>query len=125
MATRSEHTLQKDVGEWVLAKGNDVRQQTIEGQVPDFVDATDGYVIEAKRSSERASVRQATGQVLDYADSAHRAGSALKPAILLPARPDDPRARLVLGLGITLIYRGSKDGFVYEYPEDPQSNKVL
>ena len=125
VATRSEHTLQKDFGEWLLAKGNDVRQQSIEGQLPDFVDRTDGFVIEAKGSSERSAVRQAIGQVLDYADSARRAQSALKPAILLPARPDDPRAELVLRLGITLIYRDSQDGFVYEYPEGDELNYLL
>ena len=122
---RKEHSLQNDFGRWLKSKGNDVRRQTLEGQVPDFVDASDLMVIEAKRSSERQAIRQAIGQVLDYADIAQRTGTPLKPAILVPVRPDSDRARLVLNLGITLIYRDDKKGFVYEYPEDHQSNKVL
>lgn len=114
---RKEHNLQRDFGEWLLRNGVDVRSQTIEGQVPDFVDATNRMVIEAKRSSERHAIRQAIGQVLDYADAARRTGLALKPAILVPVRPDDHRAQLVLNLGIILIYRDEKNGFTYEYPD--------
>ena len=114
---RKEHSLQNDFGRWLKSKGNDVRRRTFEGQVPDFVDASDLMVIEAKRSSERQAIRQAIGQVLDYADTACRIGTPLKPAILVPVRPDGDRARLVLNLGITLIYRDGKKGFVYEYPD--------
>ena len=104
-AERTEHTLQKDFGNWLRAAGHHVTTVTIEGQHPDLVDRTDRLVIEAKASASRAAVRLAIGQVLDYADAFRRAGDPLAPAILLPARPDPARVDLALGLGISVFYR--------------------
>ena len=105
VAKRTEHTLQKDFGNWLRAAGHHVTTVTIEGQHPDLVDRTDGLVIEAKGSATRAAVRLAIGQVLDYADALRRDGDPLEPAILLPARPDPARVDLALGLGISVFYR--------------------
>ena len=104
-AERTEHTLQKDFGNWLREAGHHVTTVTIEGQHPDLVDRTDGLVVEAKASASRTAVRLAIGQVLDYADAFRRAGDPLAPAILLPARPDPARVDLALGLGISVFYR--------------------
>ena len=104
-AERTEHTLQKDFGNWLREAGHHVTTVTIEGQHPDLVDRTDRLVIEAKASASRTAVRLAIGQVLDYADAFRRAGDPLAPAILLPARPDPVRVHLALGLGISVFYR--------------------
>lgn len=109
-AERTEHTLQKDFGNWLREAGHHVTSVTIEGQHPDLVDRTDGLVIEAKASASRAAVRLAIGQVLDYADAFRRAGDPLEPAILLPARPDPARVDLATRLGIIVFYR-SGEGF--------------
>ena len=108
VAERTEHTLQKDFGNWLRAAGHQVKRTTIEGQHPDLVDRTDGLVIEAKGSASRPAVRLAIGQVLDYADAFRRAGEPLEPAILLPAKPDQARVELALGLGISVFYRSGK-----------------
>lgn len=71
--------------------------------IPDFVIKEWGFVVEAKPTLSREHIRLAIGQVLDYTFLLRRAGTALKPAILLPSRPQDDLFELIKSLGISLI----------------------
>ena len=117
IASRVEHALQAEFGAWLESRGHDVWREAIEGQFPDFIDGTDGLVIEAKPSSARPFVRLAIGQVLDYADAHWRAGTPLTPAVLFPSRPEEPRVALARRLGIVVIYKVGTGGFSYEWPD--------
>lgn len=62
----------------------------------------EGDLIEAKRSSEHRFVRQALGQLLDYA--AHSDQPITRLTALLPARPADVDIRLLHAYGIDCLY---------------------
>ena len=117
-ASRVEHGLQAEFGAWLESRGHEVWSETIEGQIPDFIDGTDGLVIEAKPSAARPFVRLAIGQVLDYADAYRRAGTSLRPAVLFPSRPEEPRVALARQLGIVVIYKNGMGGFDYDWPDE-------
>lgn len=69
--------------------------------VTDTYDTTDGVLYEAKSKSDRASVRLAIGQLLDYLRFAPEASGS----ILLPDEPTTDVKRLVHSVGFGLTYR--------------------
>jgi hypothetical protein len=79
---------------------------------PDFIDETDGLVIEAKVSGARGFVRTAIGQVLDYQHLLSNQGYNYSPAILLPFTPSPDLVDLLASLEITLIVQQA-DRFIY------------
>ena len=89
--SRLEFQLQLDFGTWLKAQGFSPQNLRIpvDGAAiqPDVYEPATGLVVEAKKSSGRAYVRQALGQVLDYDFCIRGAGRASVPAILLPSAP--------------------------------------
>ncbi len=115
VVTRIEFALQSDFGEWLRARGENPSRLllTVDGTTiePDlYVEAT-GWVVEAKRSSSRGYVREALGQVLDYANVVEESGRVAVPVILLPGRPAEELVRLLARYGVTLVVR---DGSSFE-----------
>lgn len=109
VVSRVEFELQSAFGEWVKARGLlpqrlllPIGRSTIE---PDLFIPDVKWIVEAKRSTGRAYVRTAIGQVLDYAFVAGRLGVDGVPVILLPGRPDGDLTELIANLGIVLVTR--------------------
>lgn len=112
--SRTEFKLQNEFGEWLRRQGLDPMRlplragsTTIE---PDFYVESRKWIVEAKRSMARGYVREAIGQVLDYAHVAEKAGLTLQPVILLPGMPEPDLVGLLSRLRINLIVRVA-DGF--------------
>ncbi|MGX5681703.1 hypothetical protein [Schumannella luteola] len=115
VVTRIEFALQSDFGEWLQARGEGPSRLllTVDGTTiePDLYVETTGWVVEAKRSSSRGYVREALGQVLDYANVVEESGRVAVPVILLPGRPAEELVRLLGRHGVTLAVR---DGSSFE-----------
>ncbi|MBD8467820.1 hypothetical protein IFU30_16260 [Plantibacter sp. CFBP 8798] len=107
VVSRVEFELQADFGRWLKSQGHVIKRlrlptesSTIE---PDLYVESNGWIVEAKKSSGRAYVRTAIGQVLDYAHIARRAGLSVSPVVLLPGRPDGELLQLMGTLDIVVI----------------------
>lgn len=120
IVSRIEFELQGQFGSWATERGTppkrlrlDVAATTIE---PDLYIQEEGWIVEAKKSTGRAYIRTAIGQVLDYVHNARVAGiDDAVPVILLPGRPDADLVELMTSLGITIAIRDG-DGFHMESP---------
>jgi len=114
VVSRVEFELQKDFGGWSLNAGHPPKRLRLPAGKssiePDLFIPSRGWIVEAKKSSGRAYVRTAIGQVLDYVHVAKGAEIDAIPAILLPGRPEPDLVELIAQLGITLLVR-SGDGF--------------
>lgn len=112
--SRVEFELQADFGTWLSSQGATPQRLPLRAGnaliEPDMFVAERNWIVEAKRSTARAHVRTAIGQVLDYAHIAAKAGLLAAPVILLPGTPEPDLLELMHGLGITLAARTS-DGF--------------
>jgi hypothetical protein len=117
-SAREEHKLQAKFGAWLQQQGHVVKRVLIPVSgssallEPDFIDETDGLVIEAKVSGARGFVRTAIGQVLDYQHLLSNQGYNYSPAILLPFTPSPDLVDLLASLEITLIVQQA-DRFIY------------
>lgn len=112
--SRLEFELQTAFGNWLTVKGDAIKWLRLtEGGVtisPDLYDATSGEVVEAKKSTARAYVRTAIGQVLDYAAVATRAGLVVTPSILVPSRLSPELLDLCGSVGIS-VWSRTPSGF--------------
>lgn len=121
VVTREEFVLQGDLAAWLGSIGTPpalLPLRSSDGVVhPDLFVPDRGWIVEAKRSTDREYVRMAIGQVLDYCHLATSAGLPATPVILLPSRPPVDLTALVGALGITIIYRDST-GFAVVRPLD-------
>lgn len=112
--SRLEFALQRRFGEWLEASGH--APQTLRLRVgssviqPDFYVPSLGWIVEAKKSTARAYVREAIGQVLDYVHSAKLSGVTATPVVLLPGAPESDLLQLMETLKISVIARGD-EGF--------------
>jgi len=108
-AELEENKLQNRFGKYLSQNGLEpervfIRIGDMKGSLnPDFVVKQWGFVVEAKPTLSREHVRLAIGQVLDYAFLFKRARIDLKPAILLPGRPQEDLLELIMSLDITVI----------------------
>jgi hypothetical protein len=113
VVTRLEFELQSEFGEWVASRGFAPHRLTLpigNSRIePDLYLPELAWIVEAKRSSGRAFVRTAIGQVLDYAFVAKKSGVAGVPVILLPGRPDAELVELIRDLGIVLVIRSGSE----------------
>lgn len=114
VVSRIEFELQRAFGEWMTSTGhppNSLRLPAGTSSIkPDLYISSKGWIVEAKKSSGRAYVRTAIGQVLDYAHIATLEGKGGTPVILLPGRPEKDLVELIAQLGIILVVRDG-DGF--------------
>lgn len=112
VVSRVEFELQADFGHWLENKGHVVKRLTLPTESstiePDLYVESNGWIVEAKKSSGRAYVRTAIGQVLDYAHIARRAGFTVTPVILLPGHPERELLQLMATLDITVVVRSGE-----------------
>lgn len=118
--SRREFELQTRFGEWLCARGDDVQVLRLVQDgvtiVPDLYVPTIGQVVEAKRSTARASVRMAIGQALDYAAAANHSGLEVAPAVLFPAALSKSMAELCASVGITVWWPQADGRFANASP---------
>ncbi|WP_285038032.1 hypothetical protein [Plantibacter sp. lyk4-40-MEA-4] len=121
LISRVEFELQADFGRWLESQDHVIKRLTLPTAsstvVPDLYVESNGWIVEAKKSSGRAYVRTAIGQVLDYAHIARRAGFTVTPVVLLPGRPEQELLELMATLDITVVVR-SGDSFHTLEPAD-------
>lgn len=114
VVSRVEFELQAAFGAWLTKNGTPPTRLTLpigSSRIePDLYVRTSGWIVEAKKSTARAYVRTAIGQVLDYAHVAHEQGLAAVPVILLPGHPERDLQKLITSLGIITAVRQG-DGF--------------
>lgn len=107
VAQRHEAQLVSQFEAWLRQRGGDPQRLriTIPGErhelVTDTYDAAAGILYEAKAKSDRATVRLAVGQLLDYL----RFTSEASGCILLPDEPTHDVKRLIQSVGFGLVYR--------------------
>lgn len=115
VVSRVEFELQADFGRWLKSQGHVIKRLTLPTGSstiePDLYVESNGWIVEAKKSSGRAFVRTAIGQVLDYAHVARRAGFTVTPVILLPGHPGQELLELTATLDIAVVVR-SGDSFL-------------
>lgn len=109
VVSRIEFELQAAFGAWVAGMGHEPMRLRLPAGTssiePDLYVPSKGWIVEAKKSSGRAYVRTAIGQVLDYAHIAKLEGKDGLPVILLPGRPEKDLVDLIAQLGIILAVR--------------------
>jgi len=109
VVSRVEFELQADFGRWLKSQDHVIKRLTLPTETstiePDLYVESNGWIVEAKKSSARAYVRTAIGQVLDYAHIARRAGFTVTPVILLPGHPEQELLQLMATLDITVVVR--------------------
>lgn len=114
VVSRLEFELQAGFGGWLKSEGLIPSRLTLPSGAfaiePDLYVESNGWIVEAKKSTARTYVRTAIGQVLDYAHVAKGAGIAAVPMVLLPGKPADDLIGLMNELGITVAVR-SESGF--------------
>ncbi|QHC65720.1 hypothetical protein GSU68_03385 [Rathayibacter sp. VKM Ac-2759] len=114
VVSRVEFELQAAFGLWLTENGTPPSRLTLPAGAsrvePDLYVRSSGWIVEAKKSTARAYVRTAIGQVLDYAHLANREGLAAVPVILLPGRPEEDLLQLIARLSIIAAIR-TDDGF--------------
>ncbi|WP_286958931.1 hypothetical protein [Arsenicicoccus sp. UBA7492] len=129
VVTRDEFALQGAFADWLTLGGTPpalLPLSSSDGVVhPDLFVPDRGWIVEAKRSTDREYVRMAIGQVLDYCHLATSAGLSATPVILLPSRPSDDLVALLRSLGITLVYRDGRTFAVTPASEDIDKSKGL
>lgn len=107
IAHRDEAKLVTQFEHWLRQRSHDPQRLRIKipGErhelVTDTYDTTDRVLYEAKSKSDRATVRLAIGQLLDYLRFAPDASGS----ILLPDAPSDDVKRLIRAVGFGLVYR--------------------
>ena len=115
VVSRVEFQLQADFGRWLEDRGTPPSRLRlpVAGTIiePDIYVESEGWLVEAKKSSGREYVRMAIGQVLDYVHNARALDKVTTPMILLPGRAEVDLMDLSAGLGITLAAR---DGDSFE-----------
>lgn len=111
IATRREAQLQNRYFQFLKNKGKEVGTVQIsipESNAPlraDLVNKTDFQVIEVKAGVTRGYIREAIGQVLEYAYQLKRIrNESWTPLILLPGRPSEELVGFVKSLGIELVW---------------------
>lgn len=113
--SRVEFQLQADFGHWLEERGTPPSRLRlpVAGSIiePDMYVQSEGWVVEAKKSTGREYVRMAIGQVLDYVHNARSLDTVTTPMILLPGRAEADLLELSADLGITLAAR---DGDSFE-----------
>lgn len=88
------------------------------------VKSPDGVeIIEAKRDSSHAFVRQALGQLLDYV--VHSPEPANRLTALFPNRPNEDDIRLLHRYGIDCVYAGSSSTFDRVEAPDAQRHHMM
>ncbi|CAN5145590.1 hypothetical protein BH09ACT5_BH09ACT5_03160 [soil metagenome] len=121
VVSRVEFELQSAFGEWVAKTGHAPKRLRLPVGTssidPDLYVPSKEWIVEAKKSSGRAYVRTAIGQVLDYVHIAKRRNIQASPVILLPGRPDRDLVELISELGIVLAIRADS-GFEVLLPRD-------
>lgn len=119
IVSREEFQLQAAFGEWLHTQGTAPAGLPLRAGStviePDMWVPDRNWIVEAKRSSARAYVRMAIGQVLDYAHVARKADVNAIPVVLLPGPPEIDLRELMAKLGITLVTR-TEDGFLVSLP---------
>lgn len=109
VVSRVEFELQSTFGMWIASTGHPPKRLRLpagsSSVEPDVYVPTKGWIVEAKKSSGRAYVRTAIGQVLDYVHIARLQHIEALPVILLPGRPEQDLVELIAELGITLAVR--------------------
>lgn len=115
IVSRVEFQLQADFGRWLEKRGTPPSRLRlpVAGSIiePDMYVQSEGWLVEAKKSTGREYVRMAIGQVLDYVHNARTLEAAATPMILLPGRAEQDLMELSSDLGITLAAR---DGDSFE-----------
>ena len=107
IAHREEGQLVAHFETWLRQQGHDVQRARIRipGErhelVTDSYDTTDNVLYEAKSRSERATVRLAIGQLLDYL----RFVPDARGRLLLPEEPNPDIKRLIHSCGFGLAFR--------------------
>lgn len=104
--------LQNEYVEWCSQRGHELSGGAIRMALRksdlkiDLFKASIPQVIEVKSSASRIHIRQAIGQVLEYAFLMSRdLGTSVTPAILTPHRPTQDLCDLLMSLGITFIWQ--------------------
>ena len=114
-----EFELQSAFGSWLRAMGTPPSRLRLDAGAtfvePDLYVPKRDWIVEAKKSSARAYVRTAIGQVLDYVHLAAKSGLNAKPIVLLPGMPEQDLVELMANLGITTIVRNG-DNFEEVFP---------
>lgn len=115
VVSRVEFQLQADFGLWLQQRGTPPSRLRlpVSGAIiePDMYVESEGWVVEAKKSTAREYVRMAIGQVLDYAHNARSWKTDVTPMILLPGRAEPDLSKLSADLGIVIA---SRDGDSFE-----------
>ncbi|GAA3077387.1 hypothetical protein [Streptosporangium carneum] len=83
----------------------------------------DVEIVEAKRSAEHAFVRQALGQLLDYAP--HSPQPVTRLTGLFPTRPADADVRLLHRYGIDCVHKSESGAFVRLPASAPQREAMM
>lgn len=109
IVSRIEFQLQADFGHWLEERGTPPSRLRlpVAGTIiePDMYVESEGWLVEAKKSTGREYVRMAIGQILDYVHNARALDAATIPMILLPARAESDLMELSADLGITVAAR--------------------
>jgi hypothetical protein len=110
-AVRREAALVRRYAQWLSADGHDTCRQQIRlpdgtSLYTDLFDRSADELVEAKADSDRNSVREGLGQVLDYGRFVDHSTKAL----LLPGRPADDLLDLLQNYGVSAIW-ATADGF--------------
>ncbi|VXB77081.1 conserved hypothetical protein [Microbacterium sp. 8M] len=109
VVSRVEFQLQADFGSWLHSRGTPPSRLRLPvgGAViePDMYVESEGWVVEAKKSTAREYVRMAIGQVLDYAHNARSLSPDITPMVLLPGRVEPDLRELSADLGIVIASR--------------------
>lgn len=106
---RREAALVEEYAKWLRAQGGEVSGLEIPlpgGRSPlyaDLYNVRDDELVEAKSGVTRRQVREAFGQILDYA----RYVPCQKIAVLMPLRPAEDMIDLLVSYGISVIYPGT------------------
>jgi len=120
VVSRAEFELQADFGKWLAAKSDPPKRLRlpIAGVAiePDLYVPSRAWIVEAKKSTARAYIRAAIGQVLDYVHIATGVGIDASAVVLLPSAPQSDLVGLMHGLGITIAHR-DESGFAILAPE--------
>lgn len=107
LAKRDEAKMVGQFETWLANRSHDTKRLRIKipGErhelVTDTYDTTAGVLYEAKSKSDRATVRLAIGQLLDYL----RFVTEVSGGILLPDEPSADVKRLIFSVGFSVTYR--------------------
>jgi hypothetical protein len=120
-AERREAQLVRRYADWLIARGGQVSQRLITPpgrMVPlrtDLFDVAGNEIVEAKGSTNRSSIREALGQILDYSQYVPDA----RRAVLFPTRPPHDMVHLLTALEVSCIYEAG-----HEFERDDAMSNV-